>query len=74
MGYLQSLWMILSGQWFYVPGRRRIHTDFDKLGKCSKIKEMKKKQRQVKAQHLGSLMLKHISKNNCLRKSIAATE
>lgn len=25
----------------YVPWKRRIHTDFDKFGKCPKIKEIK---------------------------------
>lgn len=66
--------MALSGWWVYVPWKRRIHIDFDKLGKRPKIKEIKLKQRQVKAQHLGSVMQNRYFKVYYLYKSIVVAK
>jgi len=55
-------------------GGTRTQTDFDKLGKCPKVTEMKYKQKQVKVQHSGSPVPKHAFKNNYISKNIAATE
>lgn len=55
-------------------GGTRIQTDVDKLGKCPEVAEMKYKQKQVKVQHSGSPVPKHMYKNNYTHKNIAATE